>query len=360
MISTRWEIKINLPSQFFLIQFECFLLTPFTSAFHNTMKFSTATAFLTLALPANTLACPGSSSKSHQSCEMAVTFADSCHEVRSEVFDRLQGSEGWTDPHDHGMYNKTYPIVAGGPITGSRVTVEGKYTDLFDFTFSDFGSGCKVTACSESQFFALTDYSTNYCNLHNLYCSSEDGCRVLNYDLHYTEVMNSCQKHDQEVCIPRTKTPTVSPTPKPTSSPRPTPAADQDSDQCAEDVAGTTYDITLAIFKVKDLKTDCADGFTKACNKGFDDLLADLTGASNHINDALYSCASSAPSQCIDDINTVITDLNTGITDVSDALIDCSNFFKTKCVGDVTAAAKDLKLFLDDTKLAISSCAGSN
>lgn len=47
-------------------------------------------------------------------------------------------------------------------------------TDKMIFTFSDFpGShpSCGIHACSESQVFSLKDFSTNYCNLRNLYCS---------------------------------------------------------------------------------------------------------------------------------------------------------------------------------------------
>mmetsp|Transcript_9937 Transcript_9937/g.29219 ORF Transcript_9937/g.29219 Transcript_9937/m.29219 type:complete len:85 (-) Transcript_9937:111-365(-) len=59
-----------------------------------------------------------------------------------------------------------------------------------DFAFAAQEDGsCEVSACSESQVFSIADFSTNYCNLHDLYCGTEDGCAmVTTEDLTYTEV----------------------------------------------------------------------------------------------------------------------------------------------------------------------------
>ena len=40
-----------------------------------------------------------------------------------------------------------------------------------------------MQACSESQGPSGCDYSTNYCNVRNLYCNSAEGCRVLRHEL---------------------------------------------------------------------------------------------------------------------------------------------------------------------------------
>mmetsp|Transcript_9940 Transcript_9940/g.29229 ORF Transcript_9940/g.29229 Transcript_9940/m.29229 type:complete len:86 (-) Transcript_9940:37-294(-) len=58
-----------------------------------------------------------------------------------------------------------------------------------DFAFAAQEDGsCEVSACSESQVFSIADFSTNYCNLHDLYCGTEDGCAmVTTEDLTYTE-----------------------------------------------------------------------------------------------------------------------------------------------------------------------------
>ena len=43
---------------------------------------------------------------------------------------------------------------------------------------------CRIRACSESQGPARGDFSTNYCNLRNLFCDADnDGCRVIYYHL---------------------------------------------------------------------------------------------------------------------------------------------------------------------------------
>ena len=65
----------------------------------------------------------------------------------------------------------------------SRLTGNKRYTDKMTFTFSNHGtSSCAIEACSESQVFSIADFSTNYCNLRNLYCGAEDGCQVVRYD----------------------------------------------------------------------------------------------------------------------------------------------------------------------------------
>ena len=55
-------------------------------------------------------------------------------------------------------------------------------------------------ACSESQVNSVIDYSTNYCNLHSLYCNSSDGCPTAGTDLTYSESYSSCSQHD-DVCV---------------------------------------------------------------------------------------------------------------------------------------------------------------
>jgi hypothetical protein len=156
------------------------------------MKIST----VLLALPALALACPGSSSTVHAKCKMEVSFTNSCEEVMTEMTSRVNSD--WVDPHNAGVYslsNTTETYLAGQRVTGDK-----KYTDLFDFKFTTTDSGCKVEACSESQTFSIKDFSTNYCNLHDLYCSSADGCPTVGKDLTYSEDYSSCKQHD-DVCV---------------------------------------------------------------------------------------------------------------------------------------------------------------
>merc|ERR1711908_163552 len=51
---------------------------------------------------------------------------------------------------------------------------------------------CKLSACSESQVTSSCDFSTNYCNLHDLYCGTAAGCKIVHHDLTFEETQNSC------------------------------------------------------------------------------------------------------------------------------------------------------------------------
>merc|ERR1719421_2384314 len=74
---------------------------------------------------------------------------------------RIAGKNGWVDPHNGGKYTLT--SATDTVLLTQRVTGNGKYTDLQKFTLQADGSGCTVTACSESQVFSVIDYSTNFC-----------------------------------------------------------------------------------------------------------------------------------------------------------------------------------------------------
>lgn len=164
------------------------------------------------------VSCPGSPSWQHAKCSMTVSFpSNTCAQVKEEIVLRLTQSS-WIDPHNNGTYKLTSKSDGGGGggteadvVTGERLTGDGKYTDKFVFTFtpeesessSSSSSGCQVTACSESQVFSILDFSTNYCNLRNLYCnSSKDGCVTQKYDfLDYDERYVKCGQNVVEKCI---------------------------------------------------------------------------------------------------------------------------------------------------------------
>jgi hypothetical protein len=160
--------------------------------------------FFLLALPIWAMKCPGSKAfVHHASCQITVTFPSSaCSEVKTEMLNRISGKNGWVDPHKKG----TYSTISGAGSTDmlmktKRLTGNKKYTDLQDFTFATSGSGCVVEACSESQVMSYLDYSTNYCNLHDLYCGSADGCPFIT-DLQYTESVGTCSASDKSACHP--------------------------------------------------------------------------------------------------------------------------------------------------------------
>ena len=157
--------------------------------------------------------CPGSPATSmHSKCKLHVSFAQSCNVVSTEMLARIAGLGGFVDPHNGGTYSLLESSATS--LLGQRITGSGSsthYTDRFLFTFSSPSSadaGCNVTACSESQGTSLYDSSTNFCNLHVLYCNDSEGCpSVMQPDLAYTETTIDCThglrtEDDPHQCLP--------------------------------------------------------------------------------------------------------------------------------------------------------------
>jgi len=162
-----------------------------------------ATIFSSIAVNA----CPGSPASLHAKCEMSIYFPDStCEEVQEEILYRGKHFDGWMDPHHNGSYQIS--SSTSDKVTGSRLTGDKLYTDLFDFEFttSEEKSGCRVVACSESQVNSVLDFSTNYCNLRMLYCNSNDGCQTVKHDMAYEENYGwgKCSQRTVSKCIIKT------------------------------------------------------------------------------------------------------------------------------------------------------------
>jgi len=147
------------------------------------------------------VSCPGSPSAIHAKATVSATFTEDCTTVQTEILARAKGSVdgSWIDPHNKGVYTVT--SSSGSSIALSHLTGNKKYTDKLLLTFSDTANGgCSLTGCSESQVFSVLDMSTNYCNLHDLYCSDSQ-CHVIKSALHYTEeVTASSRQHDMSKC----------------------------------------------------------------------------------------------------------------------------------------------------------------
>merc|ERR1712157_416063 len=105
------------------------------------------------------------------------------------------GQNGWVDPHNGGIYSVL--SSEAGVITTQRTTnpstsVGGQvYTDKQTFVLTDVGASCEIKACSESQGTSVGDFSTNYCDLRNLYCGSADGCSTVHNDFNTKESSHS-------------------------------------------------------------------------------------------------------------------------------------------------------------------------
>jgi hypothetical protein len=289
----------------------------------------------TLALiPLAVTGCPGSASKIHAKCLMDVKFENSCDSIIKEIENRVN-SNSWTDPHNGGTYtitssNSTY-------LAGQRVTGDEKYTDKFDYTFTSSGSGCNVEACSESQVMSIADFSTNYCNLHSLYCSSADGCPTAGTELTYTESYSHCSQHE-DVCVSSYLT-------------------GQDVNKvCEEDIKQATADLTQAGIDIAKAVDDCAEGFSDACNSDLDNVLTELTTAARHITDAVYHCAGEEVTPCANDVNNILADITTATIMVMDAVNDCADNAK-KCTQDIAGATEAIAKAGIDIAKATTDCA---
>mmetsp|Transcript_80774 Transcript_80774/g.142461 ORF Transcript_80774/g.142461 Transcript_80774/m.142461 type:complete len:320 (-) Transcript_80774:73-1032(-) len=145
--------------------------------------------------------CPGSASFVHAWAEVTAKAGSSCSDVKEEIEARASAGE-WVDPHNGG----TYKLLSSDDKTLelSRTTGNKKYTDKMSLTLSDESGSCLIEACSESQVFSIADFSTNYCNLHNLFCGSDAGCKFVKHDLatQETEVKTSTgASKDTSACI---------------------------------------------------------------------------------------------------------------------------------------------------------------
>ncbi|KAJ1444357.1 hypothetical protein M885DRAFT_553148 [Pelagophyceae sp. CCMP2097] len=148
------------------------------------------------------VACPGSPSWVHAKATVTAKFPTaSCADVKAEMLARIHGEGGWVDPHNGG----TYVVTAdeAGVLSTSRTTKNKQYTDKQTTTFAGTAQGCTLQMCSESQVMSIADFSTNYCNLHVLFCGSKDGCPVAAADLDYTETSTKSAgaSNDASACI---------------------------------------------------------------------------------------------------------------------------------------------------------------
>jgi hypothetical protein len=132
-------------------------------------------------------ACPGSPSLVHAKCKITVRFEQPCAVVEKVMAERVGAVHDCkTKP---GTYKGTWRL-------GSRTTGDGKYVDKFKNSLApDDGGGCTLTACSESQSTSVLDYSTNYCNLFNLY-----GANSSSNTLTFVERTDSCGQHERSLC----------------------------------------------------------------------------------------------------------------------------------------------------------------
>jgi uncharacterized protein YkwD len=157
--------------------------------------------------------CPGSSAAIHAWMEVTVTANAACDAVQAEIEARAGGGN-WVDPHNGGIYSvlsSSNGLINTQRMTNQATSVGGTvYTDKQTFELTSVDGGCQIKGCSESQSTSVGDFSTNYCDLRNLYCGSADGCSTATSDFTSTENSHKGSLgagHDSSQCIVKSSVP---------------------------------------------------------------------------------------------------------------------------------------------------------
>eukprot|EP00754_Rhynchopus_humris_P012135 Rhum_TRINITY_DN14267_c1_g1::Rhum_TRINITY_DN14267_c1_g1_i1::g.75624::m.75624 len=154
---------------------------------------------LALCVSATAYICPGPDSGLHASCQVTAVVNGDCAAATAEVQARIKGVDGWVDPHNGGNYSVV--SFAGNTLHGQRTTGKAPhYLDLFTMVFTAQGSSCQIMSCSKSQATSILDFSTNYCDVHNLYCGTASGCKPVHSDFTVSETFGTCFEHDASKC----------------------------------------------------------------------------------------------------------------------------------------------------------------
>merc|ERR1712070_55398 len=111
--------------------------------------------------------------------KVTVEADATCDVVQAEIEARAGGGN-WVDPHNGGVYSvlsSSNGLINTQRTTNPATSVGGVvYTDKQTFELTATDGGCQIKGCSESQGSSVGDFSTNYCDMRNLYCGSADGC----------------------------------------------------------------------------------------------------------------------------------------------------------------------------------------
>ncbi len=150
--------------------------------------------------------CPGSPSAKHAHCAlMWHVKGQTCDKVVEEALARIKGEKAWTDPKSKpGKYELLKE--SSTQVFAQRTTGDGtNYVDKFLLTFVDNSKGkhqgCVVQGCSDAVSPSYEDYSSNYCNMFNVLCGSNDDCTFVHHDLKINrENLVDCEFHKKSEC----------------------------------------------------------------------------------------------------------------------------------------------------------------
>jgi len=155
--------------------------------------------------------CPGTAAQTYTASKVEVTASASCSIVGAEIVARVKANVAgtWMDLHNNGSYS-IWEGYDGQTFQTQHLTGNLRYYDLQMFTLVKLSEyKCKIYACSMSQGTSNNDASTNYCNMRNLYCGSEDSCIPVLHDFSSVEdnfiPRNGGSGHDVDKCDTRTR-----------------------------------------------------------------------------------------------------------------------------------------------------------
>lgn len=136
----------------------------------------------------------------HASCNITWTFQDKCDVISNRL---IQQMETWKTNATCGTGQKClygFGSIEGNTLKGTHTTPKAGYIDDIEFSFfpNTASGGCNVLGFSTSRiFFAVLDFGTNYCNLHNLV----EGAGLAS-DAHYSELTRDeiCTQYTSANC----------------------------------------------------------------------------------------------------------------------------------------------------------------
>ncbi|XP_021950807.2 uncharacterized protein LOC110848022 [Folsomia candida] len=136
----------------------------------------------------------------HASCNVTWTFQEKCDGVANKL---IQQMEVWKTNATCGSGQKclyTFGSIDGNILKGTHTTPKAGYTDDLEFKFypNTASGGCNLVGFSTSRiFFAVLDFGTNYCSLHNLM----EGSGLIN-DPNYSELTRDevCTQYSAANC----------------------------------------------------------------------------------------------------------------------------------------------------------------
>ncbi|KAK3611300.1 hypothetical protein CHS0354_015714 [Potamilus streckersoni] len=110
----------------------------------------------------------------HASCKVEWTFGISCDQVKQRLvsqFEAWKTADNCASGGEKCLY--TLKTNTDTMVAGTHETPVHHYIDDVSFTLTPSGSTCSVSGSSRSEiWYAVLDYGTNYCNMHNLITGS--------------------------------------------------------------------------------------------------------------------------------------------------------------------------------------------